>query len=205
LPVAALASLLASPADPGPVKPSFELIGFAMMSSWAVGFDTAATVLTCRWERATGLRVYRPQCRTHWGRVPSLHVAVPDGSPAAAGRLPLPPLLATAAAVMLLASAADVRELWHREAPWTAALPTVPAETATSHIDPALGSIASKLVGRTVEVRCWSQSDWSAIHRARGDSAVGFAELRASRISLAPVVCRPLMALEYRGVQPAFG
>jgi hypothetical protein len=202
---AAVAFLLAARADPAPDKTIFALMIFSMMCSWAIGFDTAGTALTGRWERATGLRIYRPQCRVHWGRVPCLHVAVPAGSPAGAGRLPLPLLLATAAAVMLLASLADMRELQQREAPWTAALPTVRAETAASHIDPALGSIASKLVGRSVEVRCWSQSDWSAIHRARGDSAVGFAELRASRISLAPVVCRPLMALEYRGVQPAFG
>jgi len=202
---AAVAFLLAAHADPSPDKTIFALMVFSMLCSWSIGFDTAGTALTGRWERATGLRIYRPQCRTHWRRVPCLHVAVPAGSPAGAGRLPLPLLLATAAVVTLLASIADMRELIQHEAPWTGALPTVRAETAASHIDPALGSVASKLVGQRVEVRCWSQSDWSEIHRARGDAAIGFAELRASRISLAPVVCRPLMALEYRGVQPAAG
>jgi hypothetical protein len=68
-----------------------------------------------------------------------------------------------------------------------------------------LGSVASRLSGRTVEVRCWSQSDWARIRRARGDSAVGFAEMQASRIDLAPLVCRPLMALQYRDEQPVPG
>ncbi|TMB87827.1 MAG: hypothetical protein E6J45_12015 [Chloroflexi bacterium] len=201
----AVAFLVAAHANPAPGKPIFALIVFSMVCSWAVGFDTAGTALTGRWERAIGLRIYRPQCRTYWRRVPSVHVAVPHGSPAAAGRLPLPLLLATAAAFTLLVSAADVHEVWQREAPWTAALPTVRGEAAASHIDPALGSVASKLVGRTVEVRCWSRSDWARIRRARGDSAIGFAEMRGSRIDLAPLVCRPLMALEYHHDQPLLG
>jgi hypothetical protein len=202
---AAVGFLLAAHASPVTNKTTVAVITFAAICSGAVGFDAVGAALTGRWERATGLGIYRPQCRLHWKCVRATYVAVVERPAAGATRFFLPALLAAASTVLLFVSLADLRTLRLREAPWTADLPTVRAETPASHVDPALGSVASKLAGRTVEVRCWSHSDWSAIHRARGDSAVGFADLHASRISLAPMVCRPLMALEYRGEQPAYG
>ena len=202
---AAVAFLLAAHASPVTNKTTVAVITFAVICSGAVGFDAVGAALTGRWERATGLGIYRPQCRVHWRCVRAIHVAVAERPAAGVTRFRLPALLAAVATLLLLVSVADVHAVWLREAPWTADLPTLRAETTASHVDPALGAVASKLAGRTVEVRCWSQPDWSAIRRARGDSAVGFAELQGSRISLAPMVCRPLMALEYRGVQPAFG
>ena len=194
---AAVAFLLAAHASPVTNKTTVAVITFAAICSGAVGFDAVGAALTGRWERATGLGIYRPQCRVQWKYVPGIHVAVVERPATGATRFRLPALLAAAATLLLLVSVADVRAVWLREAPWAADLPTVRAETTASHVDPALGSVASKLAGRTVEVRCWSQSDWSRIRRARGDSAVGFADLDASRISLAPMVCRPLMSLVY--------
>jgi hypothetical protein len=52
-------------------------------------------------------------------------------------------------------------------------------------------------------VRCWSVSDWAHIRRVRGDHVVGFTIPGTWTTQLSPSVCRPLMALRYRGVEPA--
>jgi hypothetical protein len=192
--------LMTADSGGGRDRAAFALILFAGVCALWIGFDAIAAILTARWERASGLRLY---CHdTGWfHRGPPTHVAVEVAPPARVrGRLPL--LIALCALALLVLVAADLRTLIDREAPWERDLPTVAKVTPASHVDPNLSTAASTLVGHPVEVRCWSAADWAAIRRASGRTDVGFANPATSHIQLAPSVCAPLMALRYQHVEP---
>lgn len=181
-------------------RTAFTLILFAGVCALWIGFDTIAVILTARWERATGLRLF---CHdTGWfHRGPPTHIAVEVAPPARVrGRLPL--VIASCALTLLVLVAVDLHTLIDHEAPWMRDLPTMARDTPASHVDPSLGAAASTLVGHQVEVRCWSAAAWAAILRVSGRTDVGFANPETSRIQLAPSVCAPLMALRYQHVEP---
>jgi hypothetical protein len=72
---------------------------------------------------------------------------------------------------------------------------------SSSHSNPRLGRIASRLASRDVDVRCWSRADWPAILREsraygnRNVDFVGMADPMGGRIHLAPAICRGLSVL----------
>jgi hypothetical protein len=197
--VAAMFLMTADSAN-GRDRTAFALVLFAGVCALWIGFDAIAAILTARWERASGLRLY---CHdTGWvHRGPPTHIAV-EVAPPARVRGRVPSLIALCALALLVLVAADLRTLFDREAPWERDLPRVATVTPASHVDPNLSAAASTLVGHTVEVRCWSATDWAAILRVSGRTDVGFANPSTSRIQLSPSVCAPLMALRYQHVEP---
>ncbi len=178
----------------------FTVIVFGSLCSLWIGFDVVAAILTRHWEHTSGLGIYCPR-RTTLRHVPAEHVAVGERQPVRAHRRTLPTVMVVAVALLALA-VIDLSTLAGHEWPWSRDLPTLSSETGVSHIDPNLGAVASTLAGHSVQVRCWSASDWARILRFRGDHVVGFANQGTWSIQLSPSVCRPLMALRYRAVEP---
>ncbi len=176
------------------------LIVFGSICSLWVGFDSIAAILTGRWERASGLGIYCPRRTGLVAR--AQHVVVVERQPGRASRWALPTILMCTVALLAVAIA-DFATLARHESPWTRALPTLASDTGVSHVDPNLGLVASTLAGHSVQVRCWSASDWEHFLRVRGDHVVGFTIPGTWSTQLSPSVCRPLMALRYRGVEPA--
>ena len=90
-------------------------------------------------------------------------------------------------------------------------LPVVAGDSSESRIEPRFGRLASALAGKEVEVRCWSASDWRRLmHEEQaytrgqlGPDTLGFAGISGDRVNLAPEVCKPLVALVYKGARPA--
>lgn len=198
--VGAIAFLLTADSRLASGRSVFTLIVFGSLCSLWIGFDSAAAILTQRWEHASGLGIYC-QRKTTLRHTHAEHVAVPERQPAYADRRALPTILVCAVALLAL-SIIDLHALVEHESPWSRDLPTVASETNVSHIDPTLGAVASTLAGRSVQVRCWSASDWARILRLRGDHVVGFTNQGTWSIQLSPSVCRPLMALRYRAIEP---
>jgi hypothetical protein len=180
----------------------FALILFGTLCALWIGFDTVAVILTRRWEGASGLSIYCPR-GARLRHAHTVHVAVAVRPAAPAGRLPMPALVAISAVALMAASAADLSALAAHESPWARSLPSVASETGISHIDPNLGAVVSSLTGQAVQVRCWSPRDWAQILRVSGRTDVAFANPRTRQIQLSPGICRPLMALRYRSVEPA--
>jgi hypothetical protein len=91
------------------------------------------------------------------------------------------------------------------------ALPVVAGASTQSHVDPKLSRIASDLVGKDVEVRCWSRVDWTHLLREEkaytlhhlDDNTLGFAGVGGSRDNLAPEVCDNLDELQYQHWMPS--
>jgi hypothetical protein len=87
----------------------------------------------------------------------------------------------------------------------TRSLPVVAGVSVQSHVDPKLSRIASDLVGKDVEVRCWSRVDWTRLLREEkaytmhhiDDETLGFAGIGGVRDNLAPEVCDSLAQLAY--------
>jgi hypothetical protein len=181
---------------------TFAVMLFGGFCGLWIGFDTVAAILTSRWERASGLVIYCPQARL-FRKTPAAHVGVAAEPAGSHRRQPPPMLFAVCSIAVMLLVAADMNTLIGRLAPWDRDLPTLASETNVSHIDPKLSAVASTLVGHPVEVRCWSASDWAHILRVNGRHDAGFTNPQTSRIQLSPAVCRPLMALRYRSIEPA--
>jgi hypothetical protein len=176
------------------------LIVFGSICSLWVGLDSIGAILTGRWERASGLGIYCPRRARLLAR--AQHVVVVEGQPGPAGRWALPAIV-TCAAALLAVAITDFVTLAQHESPWTGDLPTLASDTGVSHVDPNFDLVASTLAGHSVQVRCWSAPDWARILRVRGDHVVGFTIPGTWSTQLSPSVCRPLMALRYRGVEPA--
>lgn len=76
-------------------------------------------------------------------------------------------------------------------------LPRTTAETSASRADGTLSGVASRLAGRSVEIRCWSRSDWARVkgewtaYRAVADVS-GFADVDVETAHLEPRVCADL-------------
>jgi len=95
----------------------------------------------------------------------------------------------------------------------TRSLAVVAGRLEASHVDPRLSSVAGRLAGKQVEVRCWSRSDWARLLREEkaytmhhiDDGTLGFAGISGTREDLAPEVCRSLAALAYAHRQPEAG
>lgn len=89
-------------------------------------------------------------------------------------------------------------------------LPIIAGESEQSRLEPRFGRIASALAGKSLEVRCWSASDWhrlmreerSYTHGKLGSGTLGFAGIGGARISLGPAVCAALVDLTYKLAQP---
>src|SRR5207302_1365036 len=90
-------------------------------------------------------------------------------------------------------------------------LPVIGGTSAESRVEPRFSRIASALAGKDVQVRCWSQSDWTHLlkeekaytkNRIDGDT-LGFAPISGNRDNLAPDVCNSLDALAYSRSRPA--
>jgi hypothetical protein len=92
---------------------------------------------------------------------------------------------------------------------WQRSLPVRTGLTDESRIEPRLARVASRIVGRRVEVRCWSGDDWQVVsaelQRVMGGQdwwPSGFAEANANRAHLAPEVCDPLARFTYGRYAP---
>jgi hypothetical protein len=90
-------------------------------------------------------------------------------------------------------------------------LPVIAGDSTRSRIEPRFGRVASWLAGKPVEVRCWSQADWTRLlreekaytkHRIDEDT-LGFAGIEGSRANLAPDVCDALVDLAYHEARPS--
>jgi hypothetical protein len=93
-------------------------------------------------------------------------------------------------------------------------LPVRSGATGESRVEPTFSRVATELVERTVEVRCWSERDWTTLVReasrfSNGRVPVhtaGFVTgLEDSRVNLHPDVCEALAALRYEGARPSEG
>jgi hypothetical protein len=111
-----------------------------------------------------------------------------------------------------IASAAEVHgnELAYRAArqfdlafAWARPLPRLSGRVAQSRIEPRLGRAAATITHRAVEVRCWSDADWTRVRtefKAYGgivDVSGFMSDFDKGHISLAPFVCDELAALLY--------
>lgn len=181
-------------------KAVLALIVFATICSLWIGFESVAVILTRRWEHASGLAIYCPRRTRLLAR--GEHVAVVEREPAPVGRRLLPAILLCGLA-LLAVGVADFTTLVRHESPWSRDLPTLTGQTGVSHIDPNLNAVAATLAGHPVQVRCWSSADWARIRAVRRDDVAGFTNPQTWTTQLSPSVCRPLMALRYRGVEPA--
>jgi hypothetical protein len=92
---------------------------------------------------------------------------------------------------------------------WERSLPARTGLTDDSRIEPTLGRMASRIAGRKVQVRCWSEDDWeivSAEWRAMTDRKewwpLGFADTNSNRAHLSSQVCRPLALFAYGRYAP---
>jgi hypothetical protein len=77
-------------------------------------------------------------------------------------------------------------------------LPTLSGMSAVSRVEPLYSQVASRVAGEDVEVRCWSDEDWTELTKEIGDWThgklllgpwSGFAAESKNRVSLAPAVC----------------
>jgi hypothetical protein len=90
------------------------------------------------------------------------------------------------------------------------ALPVIAGNAEQSRIEPRFGRIASRLAGKRIEVRCWSNGDWARLMREEGSythgklgpDTLGFAGIGGSRVNLGPTVCDGLVDLAYDHARP---
>jgi hypothetical protein len=89
-------------------------------------------------------------------------------------------------------------------------LPRVGGDTGRSRIEPLFSRAASSVVGRPVEVVCWSREEWPRVLREWG-AYIGttdlgaFAHYDGDRAYLGPEYCEGLVDLAYRGKRPRSG
>lgn len=94
---------------------------------------------------------------------------------------------------------------------WERSLPVRTGLTDVSRIEPNLGRVASRIAGRKVEVRCWSEDDWEvvsaewqAINGRKEWWPAGFADTNSNRAHLSSQVCEPLARFTY-GLYAPYG
>lgn len=89
-------------------------------------------------------------------------------------------------------------------------LPTIGGVSGESRVEPRFSAVATNLARRTVEVRCWSVTDWRRLDaewRAYVGTGLegwnGYVSKHARhRLHLHPSVCARLVALTYKGYRP---
>jgi hypothetical protein len=88
-------------------------------------------------------------------------------------------------------------------------LPTLDGITNVSRIEPLFSAAAGDLVGRTVEVRCWSAPQWAVLTRqafaykhVRLGPEGGYASYDHHLVNLAPRICEHLDDVAYRRFVP---
>ncbi|HEX2044555.1 MAG TPA: hypothetical protein VHF23_02875 [Gaiellaceae bacterium] len=89
-------------------------------------------------------------------------------------------------------------------------LPIVDEKSERSRINPRYGQAAGSLVDKAVEVRCWSERDWTRVlaeqraltGRRFPATTYGVASPGGRRVNLAPLVCKHLDRLVYDGERP---
>ena len=92
----------------------------------------------------------------------------------------------------------------------TRRLPRVGGDTEQSRIEPLFSRVASGVVGRPVEVVCWSREEWPTIRREWG-AYIGTTDLGAfahygdDRVYIGPEYCEGLVDLAYRRRRPTSG
>jgi hypothetical protein len=92
-------------------------------------------------------------------------------------------------------------------------LSRVTGKASTSRIEPEFSRVASALAGKLIEVRCWSDAEWSSLldevatftGGEVGPDAFGFAQLGGHLVHLAADVCDGLVALRYERKRPTGG
>ena len=89
-------------------------------------------------------------------------------------------------------------------------LPRVGGDSEESRVEPRFSSVGSELARKQVEVRCWSESEWSRVvgewGAYIGTNDIGaFAQPATDRASLAPETCRVLVGFAYEHERPARG
>jgi len=175
---------------------------FSAFAAAIAGLDVMGAVVVSRWESSTGVRLYAQRRRRAWSSsAPPVLAAVPTGLAPRRPRWHLTWALLLAAIIVPAVWTAALATARSND-PWLRSLPAGALPATTSHVDPELGRVASALVGRPVQVRCWSPPDWASIERAQGRVISGFAEIAADRIHLSPEVCGSLIDLEH-GFEPA--
>ena len=89
-------------------------------------------------------------------------------------------------------------------------LPRARGDTGQSRVEPLFSLAASSIVGRPVEVVCWSRDEWPTVLREWG-AYIGttdlgaFAHYDGDRAYLGPEYCEGLVDLAYRGKRPTSG
>ncbi len=88
-------------------------------------------------------------------------------------------------------------------------LPKVAVWDRRSRIELTLSRVASKVVGRRIEARCWTRADWAQLQQQVGlfsgpevGGLAGYADFASGRVHLSPSICRPLVDFAYRNVWP---
>ncbi|HEX2111433.1 MAG TPA: hypothetical protein VHF67_07755 [Gaiellaceae bacterium] len=93
-------------------------------------------------------------------------------------------------------------------------LPVRDGVTGASRVEPTFSRVATELVDRTVEVRCWSEHEWRTLvgeasrfsnGRIPADTAGFVTGFEDPRVNLHPDVCKALVALRYERAQPRGG
>lgn len=93
-------------------------------------------------------------------------------------------------------------------------LPTLGGMTSASRIEPLYSRVAGQLMGRKVEVRCWSNADWARLsHEASAYTQgrfklgpwSGYTDDKHKLVNLPPRVCQRLGLLAYRRLVPEDG
>jgi hypothetical protein len=89
-------------------------------------------------------------------------------------------------------------------------LPRVGGVSEQSRVDPLFSRVASAVVGRDVEVVCWSRDEWPKVLKEWG-AYIGttdlgaFAHYDGDRVYLGPEYCEGLVDLAYRRERPRGG
>lgn len=89
-------------------------------------------------------------------------------------------------------------------------LPTIGGRSTVSRIEPRFSSVASTLAGKPVEVRCWSQADWSELDNQWRDwTGTGLLAMKGytrksqpGTVHLSPLFCARLVAFTYSKARP---
>jgi len=87
---------------------------------------------------------------------------------------------------------------------WNRPLPHAGGETGRSRVEPRFSRVASEIALRPVEVRCWSNEDWSRVRdEFRAYKEVAFdpsafvSDVDRGHVNLAPWICAHLVDLAY--------
>ena len=160
------------------------------LGGWSFGRGSAVRGL----ERARGWALHWPAGSNDRPGVPRL-VAV-AAAPAPRRRvvewgIPLGAVVSVLAVGLAVETVAAVRAYASRP------LPVIAGPSSRSHVDPVLGAVASRLAGRSAEVRCWSRRDWPRVTVLDPEPTGGFTDIGRGTINLPPAACGALAILAY--------